>query len=351
MSNHPQPTDKTTTSPATHCSRVSHRHFVIKRSDDQPWFVPEQSNYLTWLPVPEDAFVISLNAVTRQAVVIEGRGLRKGDFEFYLPADGYIRFDDAPPRVLPKGIYSILPANIDVIDAAVDAETEDCGFMKARLPDVEIPSSAEAAWPAIAPIAQLQRGWRWIEIAASTAPLPPAAELRRLCEVFYAEVPTLGGFKNIRLCEDWDEFAKEATRLAPAAITGLEIISRTLVGEELTEFPITTMVELAPAREKSLIQSLPEEPWSIELFAENDHPEFPGESLCHIDLRWSVPLQLRPDRAWALETALNWGHYTRPINRARALLAIWESVGAFIPLNNGTALICARTAETSLRAQ
>ena len=235
-----------------------------------------------------------------------------------------------------------------MIDAAVDAEIEDCGFMKARLPDVEIPSSAEAAWPAIAPIAQLQRGWHWVETAASTAPLPPAAELRRLCEAFYAAVPKLGGFKNIRLCPNWDEFAQEATLLAPAAIPGLEIICLTLVGEELMGCPFSPLVELALAREERLIQSLPEEPWSIELFAENDHPKFPGASLCHIDLRWSVPLQLRPDRAWALETALNWGHYTRPIDRARALLAIWENVGAFIPLDNGTALICARTAETAL---
>ena len=345
MSDHPQPADKTAPAPATHCSRVTHRYFVIKRIDDQPWF-PAQSDHLTWLLVPENAFVMSLNSVTRQAVVIEGQGLRKCHFDFYLPSDGHIRFDDAPPRILLKGIYNILPANIDEIDAAVDAELE--GGSPKLLPEVEIPDSADATWPAITPIVQLQRGWRWIEIAASTAPLPPEAELRRLCDVFYAATPKLGGFKNIQLCANWDEFAKEATRLAPAAITGLEIICRTLVGEELGEFPITTMVELAPAREKSLIQSLPEEPWSIELFFEEDHPELPGEFLCRIDLRWSVPLQLRPDRAWALETALNWGHYTRPIDRARALLAIWENVGAFIPLDNGTALICARTAETAL---
>jgi hypothetical protein len=96
------------------------------------------------------------------------------------------------------------------------------------------------------------------------------------------------------------------------------------------------------------MQTLPEEPLSNQLFYENDHPEFLGEFLGRIDLRWSVPLQIRPDKAWALETALNCGHYTRPIDRARALLAIRENVGAFIPLNNGTALICARTAETAL---
>ena len=344
MSDYPQPAAESAPVPATHCSRVTHRHFVIKRSDDQPWFVPARSDHLTWLPVPEDSFVMSLSAVTRQAVVIEGRGLRKGYFDFYLPADGHIRFDDAPPRVLPKGIYTILPANIDQIDAEVE------GGVPMLLPDVEIAALSEAVWPAITPIAQLQRGWRWIETAASTAPLPPEAELRRLCEVFYAAAPKLGGFKNIEICANWDEFAKAATRLAPAAITGLEIICRTVVGEELLECPIPTLVELTPAREKSLIQSLPEEPWSIQLFAEDDDPEFPGEFLCRIDLRWSVLLQLRPDRAWALETALNWGHYTRPIDRARALLAIWENVGAFIPLDNGTALICARTAETALRA-
>ena len=283
--------------------------------------------------VPDNTAVLSLNARTGAAVVITGPELHVDRSEnYFLPKGGHMLADDAPARVLPAGSYSRWPWWY--------------------FPNIELPTELPVAPEGLGekpPVSnQLQRGLHWLNVGRSRAPLPPADELDRLCRNFYEAESMLLPFYKTQIYHSWEEFAAAATESALQAKWGLEIIRR-LAYEPYRHPGPFIWISDDPKRVKRLRAKLPKKPWNQDY--QGPVEDDLGMYYMPIDLREAVPIQVNIADAWNLERILESGKDYVPPSAARALLSIWENVGAFIPLDNGTALICARTAETALYDQ
>lgn len=303
---------------------ATHPFGGLEHAPAELWMEHGINDFLEWPTCPQGTCVVALEVSTGRAVVVEGAGLRENGTFIFLPEGGRLLVEGGHgPITLPPGIYQDLEAPTE-LDAPVRV-----------LPHVQWGSTH---FPLN--VAQVESGRRWIEAWRSTAPLPPKEELFRLCRDFYETEPVLGVLTEVIVCESWPEFASWANALATDSVVGLEIIRRLLVTALVEGRSCAKWVRAECTDTQPLARVLAAPAWRQQ--TETPVQGLNGVYSTIVDLSGVIPLQCGAEQAWGLETALARGQVYLPKSTTAALLEIWRNVGAFLPLRNGRALICAR---------
>jgi len=279
---------------------------------------------MCWPMSPAGACVVALGVSTGRAVIVEGNGLRENGGFIYLPEAGRLVVDGSGGTIkLPAGTYY----NFDVPRFS-------------NPPALELPSEPWTVGTAPPRVEQAESGRRWIEASLSTLPLPPSENLFRLCRDFYEAEPVLGALTEVCTFATWTEFAAAANASVSEAILGLEIIRRLVIAGTVEVITCAKWIQTEKADTAPLLNILSAEQWRIK--TDELALSLNGDYSDSFDFRLFIPSQHNAERAWALETSLARSYPYLPRSTTVALLAIWRNVGAFLPLRNGRALVCAR---------
>lgn len=303
--------------------RATHPFGVLEHAPAELWVKHGIDAFLRWPLCLEGACVVALNVDSGCAVIVEGKGLREEGL-IYLPEGGRLIVEESgATTTLPAGIYQ---------------ELDDSLFPD--IPALELPKIPWQTEEVPPKVAQAESGRRWVAASRSTAPLPPKEDLFRLCRDFYEAEPVLGMLSEVCTFATWTDFTAAANAFAAEALLGLEIIRRLVIAATVEVDVCAKWIQPKEVDMMRLLNLLTVEPWR--LMTDGFVQGLNGFFHDSFDLRLVIPLQHNAERAWALETALARGQPYLPKSTTDALLAIWGSVGAFLPLRNGRVLVCAR---------
>lgn len=303
--------------------RAPHPFGVLDHTPVELWTKHGYDHFLNWPLCVANACVVALDVSSGRTVVVEGKELRE-EGSIYLPEGGRLMIEGSGGTVtLPAGIYNDLDAPV-LPDA----------------PALELPNEPWKPGEKPPSVEQAESGRRWIEASRSTSQLPPRENLFRICRDFYEAEPVLGALTDVCTFATWPEFTVAANASVSEAILGLEIIRRLIIAGTVEVSTCAKWIRSERADTKLLLNLLPPEQWRIETGVlaqglDGIYHEF-------FDPRPIIPTQHNAELAWVLETALARGQPYLPKSTTVALLEIWRNVGAFLPLRNGRALICAR---------
>jgi hypothetical protein len=303
--------------------RATHPFGVLDHAPVELWTKHGIDHFLHWPLCLADVCVVALDVASGRTVIVEGKGLRE-EGSIYLPEGGRLMVEGSGGTVtLPAGIYNDL-------DAPVLPDT----------PALELPNEPWKPGEMPPRVEQAESGRRWIEASRSTLPLPPRENLFRLCRDFYEAEPVLGALTEVCTFATWTEYTAAANASVSEAKLGLEIIRRLVLAATVEVSTCAKWIQTEKADTALLLNQLSVEAWRIktDVLAQGLNG-FYHESF---DLRPVIPTQHNAELAWVMETALARGQPYLPKLTTAALLAIWRNVGAFLPLRNGRAFVCAR---------